>query len=200
LVLTTDQLHAAVKRIDASVAGIRDTLNAADRRFGDGDTGMTIEQVVIAWRALDMAKVADIGAAMVALGRETSRATGSSLGSVLAMGLRAAGRATLGHVTLDRAGLVTALAAAREAILAGSGAAIGDKTILDSITRIEEALGVAGDDANLHEIALRAAEDAVAEFRERESRIGRARMYGAKSADSDDPGMLAALLLLQAAR
>jgi hypothetical protein len=199
-VLTTEDLIGAIQRVDANVAGMRDTLNAADRRLGDGDTGMTIEQVVTAWRALQSAESQDIGAAMVALGRETSRATGSSLGSVLAIGLRAAGRATLGHATLDRAGLITALAAAREAIVAGSGAAIGDKTILDSIARIEQALGSAADDADLHAVALQATEDAVSEFRDRESRIGRARMYGAKSAGSDDPGMLAAVLLLRAAR
>jgi dihydroxyacetone kinase-like protein len=199
-VLTPELLLRAVNCIHADVAGIRDTLNAADRRLGDGDTGMTIEQVVGSWQALPPEPARDIGVTLVALGRATARATGSSLGSVLAIGLGAAGRAVRGSASLDRAGMITALAAAREAISTRSGAAIGDKTILDSVVHIERALAAAADKDDLQAVAVRAAEDAVDEYRDRESRIGRARMYGAKSAGSDDPGMLAAVLLLRAAR
>lgn len=202
--LTTEGLNHAVGRIYAEVPGIRDALNAADRRLGDGDTGMTIEQVVAAWQTLGVDAGRDtaqnVAAALVALGRQTARATGSSLGSVLAIGLGAAGRAVRGRASLDRAGIVAASAAAREAIIARSGAAIGDKTILDSVAYIEQALTNADDDADLHAVALRAAEEALSALRASESRIGRARMYGAKSAGFDDPGMLAAVLLLRAAR
>jgi dihydroxyacetone kinase-like protein len=198
-VLTSEHLLRAVNRIHGDVAGIRDTLNAADRRLGDGDTGMTIEQVVASWQALATEPAQDIGATLLALGRATAQATGSSLGSVLAMGLSAAGRAARGPASLDRAGMIAALAAAREAISTRSGAAIGDKTILDSIAHIERALTAAADEDDLQAVAVRAAEEAVAEYRDRESRIGRARMYGARSAGSDDPGMLAAVLLLRAA-
>ncbi len=174
---------------------------------------MTIEQVVGSWRVLQSdtagntageaaqdAGPQDIGVALVALGRDTARATGSSLGSVLAIGLGAAGRAVRGRVALDRAGLVTALAAAREAIVARSGAALGDKSLLDSIAGVEQALAVASDGDDLHALSLGAADGALTDFRARESRIGRARMYGAKSVGFDDPGMLAAVLLLRAAK
>ena len=95
---------------------------------------------------------------------------------------------------------MTALAAAGDAIAMRSGAAIGDKTVLDSIAHISDALAAAPDTASLHDTALSAARRALEAYREREARIGRARMYGAKSAGSDDPGMLAVVLLLQAAR
>jgi hypothetical protein len=52
----------------------------------------------------------------------------------------------------------------------------------------------------LYDVTLQAAEHALDAYREREARIGRARMYGAKSVGFDDPGMLAVVLLLQAAR
>ena len=105
-----------------------------------------------------------------------------------------------GTPALDRAGIVAALTAAADAIVTRSGAAIGDKSMLDSIIAIREALAAAPDDADLHAAALQAAEHVLEAFRDRESRIGRARMYGAKSAGSDDPGMLAVVLLLKAAR
>jgi hypothetical protein len=199
-VLTTQAIATGVDRIAAGIAPIRDTLNAADRRLGDGDTGMTIEQVVHAWDAVALDAVTDLGEALIALGRQTARATGSSLGSVLAIGLGAAGRAVRGRSALDRAGMVTALAAAGDAIVTRSGASFGDKTVLDSIAHLRDALTAAPEVASLYDVALQAAEQALDAYREREARIGRARMYGAKSAGFDDPGMLAVVLLLKAAR
>ena len=198
--LTTQDLARGVDRMADGIGPIRDALNAADRRLGDGDTGMTIEQVVNAWDAVALETMTDMGDALVALGRQTARATGSSLGSVLAIGLGAAGRAVRGRPALDRAGMVTALAAAGEAIVTRSGASFGDKTVLDSMVQIRDGLAAAADDANLYDVTLQAAEHALDAYREREARIGRARMYGAKSVGFDDPGMLAVVLLLQAAR
>lgn len=43
-------------------------------------------------------------------------------------------------------------------------------------------------------------DDALFGFGDRESRLGRARMHGARSVGHDDPGMLAAARLLSAAR
>ena len=197
--LTTERLADGIRRILAKIAALSDALNAADRQLGDGDTGMTVEQIVTAWHTVDTAGATDIGAALIALGRAASQATGSSLGSVFSIGMGAGGRSVRGQATLDRAGIVTALAAAREAISSRSGAAVGDKTILDSIVRIEQTLASSPDTEDLHAASLQAAEDALMEFRAKESRIGRARMYGAKSVGYDDPGMLAAVLLLRAA-
>jgi phosphoenolpyruvate---glycerone phosphotransferase subunit DhaL len=197
--LTSPEIAGAIERIDAGIAPIRDELNAADRRLGDGDTGMTVAQVVGAWKAAGNLP-ADVGAALICLGRETGRATGSSLGSVLATGLSAAGRAGCGREAIDCAGVVALLGAATAAITARSGATAGDKSILDSLLRIESSLDSKGRQDAALDIAADAATAALAEFRNRESRIGRARMYGAQSAGHDDPGMLAVVLLLTAAR
>jgi hypothetical protein len=199
-VLTAQALAAGIDRMAAGIVPIRDALNAADRRLGDGDTGMTIEQVVNAWDAVALDATADMGEVLIALGRQTARATGSSLGSVLAIGLGAAGRAVRGQGTLDRAGMVAALAAAGDAIVTRSGASLGDKTVLDSIAHIRDAMTAAPDAASICDVTLEAAEQALDAYREREAHIGRARMYGAKSAGFDDPGMLAVVLLLKAAR
>ena len=122
---------------------------------------------------------------LLGLGRETRRATGSSLGSVMGIGLSAAGRS--GAVSV-----VEMLDAATSAIAERSGASPGDKTILDSLIAIRESAASGGD-------PIDAAQRALDAFRTREAKIGRARIYGAKSAGHDDPGMLAALLLLRAA-
>ena len=191
LSLSVADVDAGVRRVHAQVEPLRDTLNAADRALGDGDTGMTIANVVTAWVTALEAPADGVGARLVQLGRETRRASGSSLGSVMAIGLSAAGKAT--GPSVDRAGLVTALDAATAAITERSGATAGDKTILDSLLAIRDALAR---DADVVDAATQALDD----FRGREARIGRARIYGARSIGQDDPGMLAALLLLRSAR
>jgi dihydroxyacetone kinase-like protein len=182
---STAGIAHAVRRIHASLDGIRDELNAADRVMGDGDTGMTVADVVTAWHAALSVDCADAPAMLLHLGRETRRATGSSLGSVIGIGLSAAGRS-------GETSVVAMLDAAASAITERSGASPGDKTILDSLIAIREALADGRD-------PIEGAQRALDTFRTREAKIGRARVYGARSIGHDDPGMLAALLLLRAA-
>ena len=199
--LTTPDIVRAVERIDADTPAIRDELNAADRVLGDGDTGMTIAEVVASWRAICHELPADVGEALVLLGRATGRATGSSLGAVLATGLSAAGRGVRGKDALAPSEVAAMLAAAAQKITERSGASSGAKTILDSLLRVERDLRDAGSTTPYPlDAAVASAAAALAEFRARPSLLGRARMYGSKSAGHDDPGMLAAYLLLNAAR
>jgi hypothetical protein len=184
--MTTGEIADAIRRIHRDLDTIRDALNAADRVMGDGDTGMTVANVVTAWHAALANDYADASAMLLALGRETRRATGSSLGSVMGIGLSAAGKSG----ATDAAAMLDAAIAA---ITERSGASPGDKTILDSLVAIREALAAGNDPVD-------AAQQALDAFRTRETKIGRARIYGAKSAGHDDPGMLAALMLLRVAQ
>ena len=191
-------MRAALARMHAGIGPIRDALNAADREFGDGDTGMTVEQLVDVWQSAADSLPDDVGEALRRLAQETRRASGSSLASVAAIALAAAGKALTGKSSVDRADLRGALAAAAEAITARSGAVPGDKTVLDALVRIAAALeGSGGDEIG---VAIEGATSALEELRERECRVGRSRMYGARTVGRDDPGMLAALLLLRAMR
>ena len=193
--LAPADIARAVTGIDAGIAPIRDALNAADRVLGDGDTGMTVAQVIAAWRAASDALPADVGEALVLLGRETGRASGSSLGAVLATGLSAAGRSVRGKTVLDPADIAPMLAAAAQKITERSGATAGAKTILDSLLRIERDARAGPADYGVR-AATASAQAALDEFRDRATQIGRARMYGDKTRGHDDPGMLAAYLLL----
>jgi dihydroxyacetone kinase len=197
--LTTAALVASIGRIAGTLQEIRDRLNDADSRLGDGDTGMTVARMIEALQAGAAELPPDVGAALVQCGRACSRATGSSFGAVVAMALSAAGRATRGQEAVDRAGQAAMLAAAAAIIQERSGATPGDKTVLDSILAIQEALSGTATAASLRGVALDAAESALERFRGREARLGRARMYGAKSMGLDDPGMLAVCLILKAA-
>jgi dihydroxyacetone kinase len=198
-VLAVDDVVAAVARLHTRSDGLRERLNAADRLLGDGDTGMSVACVVEAWQGVLGDTFADIGELFQQLGRATRGATGSSLGSVLAIGLVAAGKAAAGKPAVDRAGIAAMLAAATSAISARSGAVPGDKSILDALIGMRESIE-AGTDVALLDTAITGVERALGTFRPRESKLGRARIYGAKSVGLDDPGMLAAVELLRAVR
>jgi dihydroxyacetone kinase-like protein len=197
--LTTAALVQAIDHLAAQLTPIRDRLNEADSTLGDGDTGMTVARMVEAVQAISAELPPDVGAALVQCGRACSRATGSSLGAVIAMALTAAGRSARGQVAVDRASLANMLAAASAIIQERSGATPGDKTVLDSLLAIRDACASAGPGALLRELAVGAAGDALEKLRGREAKLGRARMYGPRSAGLDDPGMLAVHLVLKAA-
>lgn len=192
--LDTAALRRGLARMHAEIGPIRDELNAADRELGDGDTGMTVEELVTAWNAAAPELPDDIGEALRKLAQATRRASGSSLASVAAIALGAAGKAAVGRTALDRAAGADVLTAATQAIVEKSGAAPGDKSVLDTLLAVAAALRRPDGDASA------AATAALAEFRERECRLGRARMYGAGTVGRDDPGMLAAARLLESAR
>jgi hypothetical protein len=191
-------LVQAVAAMFEDIGAIRDRLNEADAKLGDGDTGMTVERVIRALHNASVGLPADIGAALGTYSRQCALATGSSLGSVTAIGLSAAARSARGGEAVDRAGIVKALRAATEAITERSGAAPGDKTVLDSLLEIQEYVEASDTSVSLSDIAIGAARSALERFRPCQSRLGTARVYGAKSAGLDDPGMLAVYLLLEA--
>lgn len=196
--LTTPGLVEAIDHIAAELMPMRDRLNDADSKLGDGDTGMTVARMVEAVRAISGELPADIGAALVQCGRACSKATGSSLGAVIAMALTAAGRSARGHTAVDQAELAEMLSAAATVIQERSGARPGDKTVLDSLLAIRDACVSAGPSTSLRELAVSTASNALDKFRDREAKLGRARMYGSKSVGFDDPGMLAVYLVLKA--
>lgn len=197
--LTTSALAAAFARVDARIGDIRDRLNDADSKLGDGDTGMTVVSLVGALNGIAENLPKDLGAALAQCGRACAQATGSSLGAVIAMAFNAAARTVKGTEGADAAAVTTMLAAACAIIEQRSGATPGDKSVLDSLAAIRDALAAIDATEAMDFVALTAAQRALEQFRGREAKLGRARMYGAKSIGLDDPGMLAAALVLDAA-
>lgn len=194
--ITVSSIAAAVARADAAMGGLEQMLNDADARVGDGDTGGMLARVIHTMAQAELDAAADPGEALSRLARAAMSATGSSLGTLLATGLLAAGRAARGRDRIDAGALPDLVAAARDAMMARGGAALGDKTVLDSLDAIAEALkGAAAGRAA--EAAAMAADEALETFRGRPNRIGRARMFGDQTVGIDDPGMLAVAALMR---
>jgi dihydroxyacetone kinase-like protein len=187
--LGVSDVRAAARRAAAAMQAAEDELNAADGKLGDGDTGQTMRRVAEAVaKAADASADTDLGGLFRSFAMAGMTATGSSLGTLVSVGLLEIGKSLKGHGTMSSAEFAATLAAAEAAMLSRGNAALGDKTALDVLHAARTQLE--SDPGNPAAVAA-AASAAVAAFRDRPCRIGRARMYADKSIGIDDPGMLA---------
>lgn len=189
--ITVSSIASAVARANSAMGRLEQVLNDADAKLGDGDTGGMLARVIGKMAEVDLSSATDPGAALSQLAKAATVATGSSLGTLFATGLLAAGREAKGREAIVAGDLSALVATARDAMIARGGAALGDKTVLDSLDAIAEALKGAQTPEQAAKVAEKAAADALDVFRTRPNRIGRARMFGDQTIGSDDPGMLA---------
>ena len=133
--------------------------------------------------------------AFKALAMAASASTGSSLGTLAMTALMNLGKGAADKPSIEIGELAAMLDAAMETVLKRGGAKLGDKTVVDSLAAVIEALRGASESAAAKAAASAAAQRALAIFRDQPSRIGRAGRYGDKSRGLDDPGMLAFAIL-----
>ena len=76
-----------------------------------------------------------------------------------------------------------------EAICTRGKSKIGDKTFVDTLFEISNS--ISRSENNYSQIIYKATINALDNFRGKECKIGRARMFGEKSKNLDDPGMFA---------
>ena len=193
-------LRAALARWCDALEAAAPELNALDGRLGDGDLGATLAKCALNVREVLAADAAGIGATLQRCAQACAKASGSSFGTLLAIAFLSAAKTAGECERLDRDALVELLRTVQQALAARGGASLGDKTMLDSLHAVADALHGAGDAsaAALKATARQAAQRALDALRAQPNRIGRARMFADKSIGLDDPGMVAVLRMVQA--
>lgn len=200
-VLDAAGLHAALARWCDALEAAAPELNALDGQLGDGDLGATLSKCAANVREALAAPPAALDTLLKACAQACARASGSSFGTLLAVGFLTAARHSAQRPGYDRDGLATLLETVLQALSQRGGAALGDKTMLDSLDAIVRALRACPqptDGQGLKAVAAQAAADALETLRPRPNRIGRARMFAERSQGLDDPGMVAVLRMVQA--
>lgn len=177
------EIAAAVQRARAAFLANADTLNAADARLGDGDTGTMLARLAESLAAVDLSGATEPSGALMKLATAGASSTGSSLGTLVLTALMTLAKTTKSMAAITSQDLPAHLVAVRDAMLTRGRVALGDKTVIDGIAAV-----AAGGTA-------RGALDA---FRGEPNRAGRARLYGDRSRGLDDPGMLAFAILCDA--
>lgn len=195
---SVSDIMAVASKAAVAMAHLEQQLNDADAKLGDGDTGGMLARVI---NAIDGARITsqdDVGACFSAYARAAATATGSSLGTLFATALMTFAKETRGKPAVPVAELGRLLGLARDAMMARGGAKLGDKTVLDAIDAVAQALEGIGNAAEAKAKAVKANAEVLAEFRGRPNKIGRARMFADQTIGLDDPGMLAFAKLCEA--
>ena len=194
---SSKDLRAALGRWCAALEAAATELNALDGQLGDGDLGTTLSKCAANVSESMPTLPDDIAAIFKTCASACAKASGSSFGTLLAVAFLTASKGIGDTTTITRADMVRLLDGAVNALAARGGAALGDKTMLDSIDAIARSVEVHGDDDELRGVAVAAAQRALDNFRDKPNRIGRARMFADKSIGMEDPGMVAILRMAQ---
>ena len=196
--ITTDSIKTAATKIAQLMEESADELNAADGLLGDGDLGITM---VRGFREIIEVRDSlpdDVGMALFQCAKAFTKSSGSSYGTLLATGLMSVAKKKKGQQEIQVEEISALLDDALDAMKQRGKAELGDKTVLDVIAASSQAAKDQSDGSSV----LKAINDAVTrtidEFRSRQSKIGRARIFSEKSIGLDDPGMLAFRKMLEA--
>jgi dihydroxyacetone kinase-like protein len=107
-------------------------------------------------------------------------------------------KATQGRSEVPWNELGALLDQARQAMTARGGAKLGDKTVLDAIDALADAISGLDHPAEVRSKAAALEQPILDRFRGLPNKVGRARMFAEASVGLDDPGMLAFMKLTSA--
>ena len=189
--ISTESIKSGIKRLAQAMEQSADELNTADGLLGDGDLGVTMirgfRQIIEILDSLPE----DIGMAFFQCAKAFTKSSGSSYGTLLASGMMAIAKVKKGQTGIELEEVSGLFAIALEAMQKRGKASLGDKTVLDVIAAVRHASTNQAEEQDLLDSINQAINDTMDQFRNRQSKIGRARIFGEKSIGLDDPGMLA---------
>ena len=196
--ITTDSIKTAATKIAQLMEESADELNAADGLLGDGDLGITM---VRGFREIIEVRDSlpdDVGMALFQCAKAFTKSSGSSYGTLLATGLMSVAKKKKGQHEIQVEEISALLDDALDAMKQRGKAELGDKTVLDVIAASSQAAKDQSDGSSVLKAINDAVTSTIDEFRSRQSKIGRARIFSEKSIGLDDPGMLAFRKMLEA--
>ena len=196
--ITTDSIKSAATKIAQLMEESADELNAADGLLGDGDLGITM---VRGFREIIEVRDSlpdDVGMALFQCAKAFTKSSGSSYGTLLATGLMSVAKKKKGQQEIQVEEISALLNDALHAMKQRGKAELGDKTVLDVISASSQAAKDQSDGSSVLKAINDAVTSTIDEFRSRQSKIGRARIFSEKSIGLDDPGMLAFRKMLEA--
>ena len=189
--ISTESLQSAIKQLAQSMEQSADELNTADGLLGDGDLGVTMirgfRQIIADLETLPE----DIGMAFFQCAKAFTKSSGSSYGTLLATGMIAVAKEKKGQTGIELEEVSELFDTALEAMQMRGKASLGDKTVLDVIAAVRDAAKNQPGGQRMLDSINQAINDTMNIYRNRQSQIGRARIFGEKSIGLDDPGMLA---------
>jgi phosphoenolpyruvate---glycerone phosphotransferase subunit DhaL len=198
---TNDDALRVVTRIAELVEENKDLLTDLDSRIGDGDLGLTMSKGFKA--AEEEAKKAPAGLPgrlFAAAGVAIARAAPSTMGTLMGTGFMRGGKALGERSQLGAEELFLFFEAFTRGIQERGKAKVGEKTILDVLQPVCDALDSqrAASAAQAMQAAARAAADALERTKTLVPQHGKAAVFREKALGIQDPGGTVAYLVVRA--
>ena len=193
------QIERAIQTTATTVLKNEQYFSHLDGMAADGDFGTSLATgfrvIQNDWDTIDKA---DIGTMLLKLSMLVSKHVGGSSGPIWGTGFMKAALLSRGKTELTLAELTAMLGSAIEGIQARGGAKLGDKTLLDALIPVHEALTAANENkAAALKQAADMADEAIDATRSLRAGRGRASQVGERSIDTPDPGIVAIATILQ---
>jgi phosphoenolpyruvate---glycerone phosphotransferase subunit DhaL len=192
-----------LNQIAVTVTENRDYLVQLDAAIGDGDHGINMtrgfDAVLVAVAAEDGAGP---GRLLIVTGKTLISQVGGASGPLWGSAFRSAGRLLGEEQTIDALTLTAALEAAVAAVADLGNAAVGDKTMVDSlqpaVTVLRQQLESGEPLLDSLGAAAEAAEDGMRSTIPLQARRGRASYLGPRSIGHQDPGATSSAMIIRA--
>jgi phosphoenolpyruvate---glycerone phosphotransferase subunit DhaL len=195
--ITSKDIHQALVRVAAAMNAAVDDLNAADAALGDGDLGITVSHGFA--EAAKTALPDDVGLAFMECAKAMQRGSSSSYGTLLATAAMSAAKTLKGRTEFSISETPDLVEGAVAAMMARGKGSLGDKTVLDVLHAIAEAMRGAPEGV-AYQRCLEVARATLEGFKGKPNKLGRARMFGEASIGRYDPGQLALVRMVEALR
>ena len=166
-----------------------DEFNSLDGQLGDGDLGITISKGLNEINNNFDKFEEDLGKIFMVCAQSFTKASSSSFGTLVAISFMIIAKETKGTNEIAIKDLPNIIEKIIEAVCLRGKSKTGDKTFVDTLYAIGKSIEENNNNfgQNVHEATLKALKD----FKGKECKIGRARMFAEKSKELNDPGMFA---------
>ncbi|SPT69070.1 PTS-dependent dihydroxyacetone kinase, ADP-binding subunit dhaL [Anaerobiospirillum thomasii] len=199
---TKENFIKAIEQCSALMEQNKQYLIDMDSAFGDGDLGLTMTAgFAAAFEFVSGSGETDMGKLAAQMGMAISKKVPSTMGTLVASGFIAAGKALKGKTALEADDLALFFKSFVEGVKSRGKADVGDRTIVDSIAPASEAFGAAiasGKDIKAAlETACAAAADGVEATKNMQAKFGRAVYYGEQVLGKEDQGSVVGKLIFE---
>tara|TARA_Y100001935_G_scaffold59832_1_gene50059 strand:+ start:59 stop:655 length:597 start_codon:yes stop_codon:yes gene_type:complete len=187
--ITKSSLEFFFKKILDIAIENYDEFNTLDGQLGDGDLGITISKGLLSIKDNLAQFDDDLGKTFMVCAQCFTKASSSSFGTLVAISFMTIAKEVKGKNSIEINEFSKIIDKVIEAICTRGKSNIGDKTFVDSLYAISKTINNNKDNYGklIHEATL----NALNEFKGKECKIGRARMFAEKSKQLNDPGMFA---------
>jgi phosphoenolpyruvate---glycerone phosphotransferase subunit DhaL len=168
-----------------------DEFNTTDGIIGDGDLGITILNGIEEINKDISNFNDDLSNNFMLCSQSFVKKSGSSFGTLIAFAFMEISKTLKGKTQCDHKDIIHIMDTALNTILNRGKTKLGDKTIADTLSLILLRLKNSKKNINYVEIFKTETEQALEKFKGKKILIGRARMFGEKTKNLNDPGMFA---------